>query len=162
MTSPDPASEGGHAAAAAWRKICCGVDFSETSRLALFEAARCARLFGAELTLVHVYERPAGVSRELATARASGAEVTLLGWRRQAEFLADRPVEFELLEGDPAATLVRFAREGRFDHLVVGTCGRRGMRQHVLGSVAEHVVRTAHCAVLAVRRREHAEGVARR
>jgi nucleotide-binding universal stress UspA family protein len=47
---------------------------------------------------------------------------------------------------------VRYAREGGFDLVVVGTHGRTGIRHMVLGSVAERVIREAHCAVLVVRR----------
>ncbi len=35
--------------------------------------------------------------------------------------------------------------------MVLGTHGRTGLRHALLGSVAEKVVRTAHCAVLTVR-----------
>jgi hypothetical protein len=37
---------------------------------------------------------------------------------------------------------------------VIGTHGRRGLKRFLLGSVAEGVVRMAHCAVLVVRPEE--------
>jgi nucleotide-binding universal stress UspA family protein len=37
------------------------------------------------------------------------------------------------------------------DLLVVGTHGRKGVSHLLLGSVAERLVRTAHCPVLVVR-----------
>jgi nucleotide-binding universal stress UspA family protein len=41
------------------------------------------------------------------------------------------------------------------DIIVVGTQGRIGMSRLLMGSVAEHVVRSAACPVLVVRPREH-------
>jgi nucleotide-binding universal stress UspA family protein len=35
--------------------------------------------------------------------------------------------------------------------IVMGTHGRRGLSRALIGSVAESVVRTAHCSVLIVR-----------
>lgn len=132
-----------------WQRICCAVDFSDVSRLALDQSAFLARTFGAELALLHVFEEPApGV--EVTQARRQ-AEDTLASWRSQAEFLADRPVRATVLEGSAGRDIIRFAREGGFDTIVIGSCGRTGLKQMMLGSVAEYVVRRAHCPVLAVR-----------
>ena len=43
------------------------------------------------------------------------------------------------------------AREGSYDLIVLGTHGRTGISHMLLGSVAEKVVRGAHCPVLIVR-----------
>ncbi len=51
----------------------------------------------------------------------------------------------------PAAELTQLAADLEADLLVVGTHGRRGLRRLLLGSVAEGVVRLAHCPVLVVR-----------
>jgi nucleotide-binding universal stress UspA family protein len=59
--------------------------------------------------------------------------------------------------GDPALEVIEFAREGKFDLLVVGTHGRTGLRHAILGSTAERVVRRALCPVLTV----HPESKAR-
>jgi len=140
-----------------WRRICCAVDFSETSRLAMEEAAALARMSGAELTLVHVPEGPGPSAStvvappELFESMAAEAEGKLEAWRREAESSAPPPVRARTLAGPPAAEIVRFAAEVGADLVVIGTHGRRGIRRLVLGSVAERVVREAHCAVLVVR-----------
>ena len=41
-----------------WRKICCPVDFSDTSRTALQQAAYLASVFDGSVTAVHVYDPP--------------------------------------------------------------------------------------------------------
>jgi len=140
-----------------WKRIGCAVDFSETSRAAMEEAAGLARGTGAELLLLHVYEvpdAPVDMPPAPATVEANRAELSrkLEGWRAEAARLAGGPVEAQVVPGPAAAEIVRVARERGVDLLVTGTHGRRGLRHMVVGSVAEAVVRMAHCPVLVVRR----------
>jgi len=51
----------------------------------------------------------------------------------------------------PSAEIAQLASDLEADLVVIGTHGRRGFRRLLLGSVAEGVVRLAHCAVLVVR-----------
>jgi nucleotide-binding universal stress UspA family protein len=60
-------------------------------------------------------------------------------------------VEGEILQGDPAKTIVDYARETDVDLIVMGTHGRRGLSRVLLGSVTEAVMRTAPVPVLTVR-----------
>jgi nucleotide-binding universal stress UspA family protein len=141
-----------------WKKICCAIDFSESSRLALEQAAELAGGVGAELTLVHVHTPPSHAAVDVLTGAPEGASVAareleklLTGWRADAERVSGRAARIALLSGDPAEQIVRFARESGSDLVVVGTHGRRGLRRLVLGSVAERVLRAAPCPVLAAR-----------
>jgi nucleotide-binding universal stress UspA family protein len=141
-----------------WSKICCAIDFSESSRLALEQAADLAARSGAELTLVHVHVPIPHAALDVLTGAPEGAsaaaqelEKLLSQWRADAERLSGRAARVALRSGDPADQLVKFARESGSDLVVVGTHGRRGLRRLVLGSVAERVLRTAPCPVLAVR-----------
>jgi nucleotide-binding universal stress UspA family protein len=62
------------------------------------------------------------------------------------------PVESSLVVSTrPASAIVTFAREHDIDLIVMGTHGRGAMLRMMLGSVAEHVVRTAPCPVMVVR-----------
>jgi nucleotide-binding universal stress UspA family protein len=140
-----------------WYKICCPVDFSETSRVALEEAAGLARKYGSELTLLHVFE-PAPASFEIGLmppehfeATSAELERKLGSWRGEAERISGGLVRSVVLAGPAAREICRFAREGGFDLVIVGTHGRTGLRHLVLGSVAEKVIREAHCPVLVVR-----------
>ena len=54
-------------------------------------------------------------------------------------------------EGNPAGAIVRAADDLDADLVVVATRGRTGLMRLALGSIAEAVVRRAHCSVLAVR-----------
>ncbi len=144
---------------AEWKKICCAVDFSEPSHLAMKDAADLAQRFQADLTLLHVYEEPTAATAALEVPRlehlehaAAEMERKLAGWRSEAEAGASRPVRSAMLSGNTAAEILRFLRQGSFDLLIVGTHGRTGIKHFVLGSVAERVVREADCPVLVVRR----------
>jgi nucleotide-binding universal stress UspA family protein len=59
--------------------------------------------------------------------------------------------EPRVLDGSPAAAIVECAQELKAELVVVGTHGRSGLARLALGSVAEKVIRTATCPVLAVR-----------
>jgi universal stress protein A len=54
-----------------------------------------------------------------------------------------------------AATIVEYARANKANLIVLGTHGRRALSRLMLGSVAERVVRTAPCPVLAVHSLQH-------
>jgi universal stress protein A len=143
----------------AWRRICCPVDFSECSRVALGEAVRLARDLHAELLLVHVLHRgsvaagqsPFAPPEHRAHQDATGeAGRELAAWTQEAQRAV--PTTSVELSGDPAPEVVRFASEFGCDLIVVGTHGRTGLARAALGSVAEAVVRSAPCPVLVVRR----------
>ena len=84
-------------------------------------------------------------------------------WARQA--LEERAVEargrgvptlVHIVTGAPAKEIVETARRESADLIVMGTHGRSALERFFLGSVADKVIRTAHCAV--VTRREAGEG----
>ncbi len=60
-------------------------------------------------------------------------------------------MEHLLKMGKPTVEILRVAEESNCDLIVMGTHGRRGLARMLMGSVAEHVVRNATCAVLVVK-----------
>lgn len=52
--------------------------------------------------------------------------------------------------GAPAETIVERARGGGFTFIVMATRGNTGLKRMVLGSVTDHVVRSAPCPVVVV------------
>jgi nucleotide-binding universal stress UspA family protein len=141
-----------------FRRICCPIDFSGSSRGALELAARLARREGAGLTVLHVtgMHFPGDQGRILPDLRSAGkGETTLLAeWAADAERLAGGVVSSVLLSAPAAEAIVGFARDDGTDLIVMSSHGRTGFRRLVLGSVAEAVARTAPCPVLIVRRDE--------
>ncbi len=53
--------------------------------------------------------------------------------------------------GHPAEKIVDFSQEKNADLIIIPTHGRQGIRRFMLGSVAERVIRIAHCPVLVLR-----------
>lgn len=60
-------------------------------------------------------------------------------------------VETHVLEGNPAIEITKFAKDNGIDLIIVGTLGKSGIDRILLGSVAEKIIRVAHCPVLVVK-----------
>lgn len=145
------------------RRLLYATDFSAASRPAFRLAQGLARAFKSELVLCHAYERPTPLmagdvpvpARVLddiwAGARKEGLRrlAALVRAAREAGLRAS-PL---LVEGPPAAAIVRAASRKKVGLLILGTHGRTGVQRMLIGSVAERVVRTANCPVLTVRPR---------
>ena len=142
------------------RRILVPVDFSESARPVLDYARDLARDRGAEILLLHVVGIPVapfdpayGVAADpkmLLEMRAS-AEKGLKELAEQAEPSRKVAIHTRVLTGSPSREIVREARDGKADLVIVGTHGRTGLRHVFLGSVAENVVRLAPCPVLTLR-----------
>jgi nucleotide-binding universal stress UspA family protein len=147
----------------ALRKILVPIDFSAHAKEAQEWGVELARRYDASLTLLHVYQPisyalPEGYVLPSANLLAD-LEVSLGkaldDARRQLESIPGLRVDTSLTQGVPFAEIVRFAREGAYDLIVLSTHGRTGLRHALLGSVAEKVVRKAPCPVLTIRPRGH-------
>jgi nucleotide-binding universal stress UspA family protein len=139
--------------------ILVGVDFSLTSESAVDEALSLAAAPGANVHLVNV---ASGGTTEVVLDLLEGqrqtnpaeAERHLAGYGRSRAaahgFAADN-VRAHVRVGNPANEIVTLARELSADLVVVGTHGRTGLGRMLIGSVAEAVVKRAHCPVLVSR-----------
>ena len=138
-------------------------DFSAASRPAFRLAHELARAFKSELVLCYAYQRPTPLmagevpvpARVLDDIWAADRKAALqrLGALVRAARRAGVRVSPLLVEGPPAAAIVRAASRKRVGLLILGTHGRTGVPRMLLGSVAERVVRTARCPVVTVRPR---------
>lgn len=132
------------------------VDFSETSRLAIDYALEVCAKFSAKLTLLHVQRPPVVPGTELGFNYAEYLEhLSSTAADRLRELAGSLPascgVQTKVLEGIPWDLIVQYAGESGTDLIVMPTHGRSGLKHLLLGSVAERVVRHAHCPVLVVR-----------
>jgi nucleotide-binding universal stress UspA family protein len=150
-----------------YQNILCPIDFSEGSLAALEEAQCLAEAFDAKIALLHVWQLPAVAvydkfiwPQELLPRVDTQLEAAA---RQRMQHLLDtipearrRRITDHILCGDAASTILDQATTLAADLIVMGTHGRRGPSRFLMGSVAERVVRHAHCPVLTVRR-GHAE-----
>jgi len=58
---------------------------------------------------------------------------------------------FEVAFGNPVDEITRFAQDRSIDLIMLPSHGRTGLMRMMIGSVAERVVRLAHCPVLVLR-----------
>jgi len=143
-------------------RILCPVDFSQSSDYSLGYAVDFARMFDAQLTLLHVVEVPflpsyamAGVP-DLSLPLEQIEEGARTGLARLTEECRKKhqKVETELRTGSAFMEIISYAREIDADLIVMGTHGRTGLGHIIIGSVAEKVVRKAPCPVLTIRHPE--------
>jgi nucleotide-binding universal stress UspA family protein len=144
------------------RKILVPTDFSDGAREALDLAVDLSRRLDASITLFHVwqfpvYPIPEGMvfpSAEAISSTMAKVNDALTKLKKMVE-TAGVPIDTKAEQGTPFVDIVRTAKSGGYDLIVMGTHGRTGLRHLLLGSVAENVVRKAHCPVLTVRRPDH-------
>jgi nucleotide-binding universal stress UspA family protein len=143
-----------------FKRILVPTDFSAPSDAALEYARAVARRFGASLHLLHVAQDPyrAVYSAEVYVPEVEGLRETILSdaigrldHRLAPQDVSQLHATTDAVIGTPAWSIVEYAGTQDIDLIVMGTHGRGGMSHLLMGSVAEHVVRTAPCPVLTVR-----------
>lgn len=138
--------------------VVVATDFSPASVPAL-ETTKFYASLGAKVVLINVLDvapfNKAWGPTQLMQQAADELEANTRSELRkvQDEHLAGcSDVELEVVRHDnPGVALVETADAKSADLIIVGSHGRTGFRRVLLGSVAERVVRLAHCAVLVVR-----------
>ena len=154
-----------------FEKILVALDGSEHSTRALENAIGIAERFNGRLTLLHVYSvtvppvmmpepstltpsgvpvvTPAEVSKIVDAAKEVGKRILADGGEKaKARGVA---VETMLKEGNTVQEIVRAAREGDFNLIVMGVRGISKIRELLLGSVSDGVIKQASCPVLVVK-----------
>jgi nucleotide-binding universal stress UspA family protein len=147
-------------------RVLAALDFGDSSLEALRQARTLAHSLGGELAACHVLPG----SHELVSLLGDGAfgsladndkedASTRLALRDHARAKLGLELNEVFVErGSAYAEIVRRAELWQANFIVVGSHGRTGLARAFLGSVAESVVRYAHCSVL-VARPIHAAGV---
>ena len=150
------------------KRILVPVDFSPCSRAAFEYAASLASQLGASLEVLHVWTETNFVGPDVVAAAFGQPPTTFKEYERAAaakemeQFLstfrtARKPaIKSHIEDGEAYSTIVKLAEQRGCELIVMGTHGRTGLARVLLGSVAENVVRHAHCPVLTVRLQEKA------
>jgi len=61
------------------------------------------------------------------------------------------PVQTELLEGEPADTIIKYALEQKIDNIIIGQRGLGALKSFVLGSVSQKVLHNANIPVTIIK-----------
>lgn len=142
-------------------KIVLAIDGSKFSEAAIQTVINQARPQDTEIQVLHVVEPPS-----LLVAREMGGYDRALDavWEaetKQAEALVTKvadelrsknlKVTTTVEQGDPQSKIIDAASKWGADLIVVGSHGRKGLENFLLGSVSEGVARHASCSVEIVR-----------
>ncbi|SRR6266540_249966 len=137
------------------RTIVVLTDFSDLSRHAMTYAHDVAAHLGAALHVLHVV--PPSGDPQLAYVPPPAAQVEEARWRaerwlmRAVERFTDaHGIVTATRIGKPAVGAVAYADEVSADLMVLATHGRGAIDRLLLGSVAQNVLRRAHCPILTV------------
>jgi nucleotide-binding universal stress UspA family protein len=136
-----------------FNKILVALDGSEGSKKALAAAIALAQRIGAELQSVSVKERPSHFAETVGEVVEEGEEVDKYFARVTAEATAQAnraglEMKCTVLPGHEVETIVRFAREGHFDLLVIGFMGHSRVFGRIWGGTSQNLTKISPCSVL--------------
>lgn len=154
-----------------FEKVLVPLDGSEDALRALETAIQIAKKFDGRITLAHIYSvtvtpvimpepttltpsgvpvvTPAEVSKMAEAAREIGRRILADGMQKvKSEGVQ---VETTLREGNTVHEIIKLAKEEKFDLIVIGVRGISKLRQLLVGSVSEGVMKQASCPVLVVK-----------
>jgi len=141
-----------------YNEILVATDGSDASGAAVDQAVAVADNFGATVHLLHVVDIGMEMSGsaegaianqltdtldEVATEALDGAE------SRAAE--VGVPTERVALEGVPHEAIVDYCADHGIDLVVLGSTGRSGITEHLMGSTTDRVARSVEASVLIAR-----------
>ncbi|MBI2389124.1 MAG: universal stress protein [Deltaproteobacteria bacterium] len=140
------------------RSVLAPVDFGAGSDHSLQVALDLAKLTGAHVHVLHVYQIPVYgfpdgaflAGPEIATRLSEAAQKGLDNVVARVAATGAQ-VTGHLRQGNPPEEIVAAAEELGVDTIVLGTHGRKGIAHAIMGSVAERVVRTSPIPVLTAR-----------
>ncbi|NPV28942.1 MAG: universal stress protein [Firmicutes bacterium] len=142
-----------------YRLIVAATDGSATALHAARHAISLARLSNARLRVIYV------VNTHIAFHLGAYQYLALETLQEEGDRAVDEVVRLAekaglsdvggaVLSGSPRQVIVDWAREQGADLIVVGSHGYSRLTYLLIGSVAEYVVRYAHCPVLVVREKK--------
>ena len=140
-----------------YRHVLVAFDASPEAQLALAHAVAMAQVYRAKVALVAVVPPPPLLSWQapggmLGIHEAEQEELEK-ALREAADGVPDDlSVTTQLLDGDPARELLRLARDGDFDVIVMGSRGRGRVTAALLGSVSNRVMHDADVPVIVIHR----------
>ncbi|MFO1520393.1 MAG: universal stress protein [bacterium] len=138
------------------RKILLLTDLSENGKWGFRLGLFLAKIFGAAVHLLHVFEKPYIPSftmidpTEYELKMKEMVREEFQKWVEEAH-VSKVEVSQELAEGSVRGKIDEVLKRENFDLVVLGTHGRSGLFHKHLGSVTTHLVRHAPCSVVTVR-----------
>lgn len=152
--------------------ILVAIDQSATSHRAFETALDMAKNLGAELTLVHALDVFDSASPQQPKVLVNGYSMdldrllhesyerqwtefvdhyeSLLKQKQEEARAADVAANYRQAYGRPGSTICQAAKEVHADLIVVGSHGRKGFSEMILGSVSNYIMHHAPCSVMVI------------
>ncbi len=130
------------------------VDFSEQSLNAIREGVELAGDSGT-VRLLHVLPPLESISPGVVWGDVSDSSREEHVSEFATTFLKEHDLDgltFDVQIGPPGHVIADYAIDSNTDLIIISSHGYHGIKRMLLGSVAETVIRHAHCAVLVLRR----------
>jgi nucleotide-binding universal stress UspA family protein len=130
------------------KSILLPVDYSNASNIALHKGLELSRLLNAPLTCLHAFEVPSGYSKtgktfeEFAAIIRQHAESDFETYLKK-ENVSLSEIDTEYIHDDkgvPSEIILDYAKEHKFDLIVIGSKGRTALSSVLLGSVAVKII----------------------
>jgi len=139
-----------------FKRILVAHDGSDRAQAAFDAAVKLAVELNATLHMVSVEEDLPRYAEDLDEVREAKEESDsyfgkLALHSRQRASLKGLDIETTILAGHAVKSIVDFAREQRFDLLVVGFVGHSSIYEHVWGGTSHSLSRLSPCSVLVVK-----------
>ena len=138
-----------------FEKILIPTDGSEYNKEAMQKGLSLAKLIGAEVTVLYVVDQsafaaipPDSMITDIYSLLQQEGKGALERAKKWGEGMGVK-VTTHLREGIPYHEILEEAEN--HDLVVMGTLGRTGISRLLMGSVAEKVVRHAHCPIMLIR-----------
>jgi nucleotide-binding universal stress UspA family protein len=135
-----------------FENILVAVDGSKHSDAAFDVATNIAQKYGSQLSVLHVFQGGTGAGTLVSSTdedvnRSIGQQV-LNSYEETAKEMGLQNVDILLQEGDAAKRIMETANEIKCGLLILGSRGRGGFKDLLLGSVSHKVTSHADCPVL--------------
>lgn len=120
-----------------WKRVGVAVALSPTAEGLLQQAAYVARIFQAELFIIHV---------------GQASNETRLAVENLAATLLERNIPYQICweTGDPVSKILAICEREHIDLLIAGALKKENIFRYYLGTVARKIMRKANCSVLMV------------
>ncbi len=137
-------------------KILVAHDGSEGAKKALTAAIALAKEFGTELHSISVKERPSHFAETVGEVMEQQEEAVKFFARVTAEAKAEAAaagidLQSTVVSGHEVEAIIKFAREGHYDLLVVGFMGHSRAFGRIWGGTSQNLAKTSPCSVLVVK-----------
>lgn len=142
------------------KKILVPTDFSKASQVAYFYAVELAKIYDAQIELIHVYQGSFAVDQPMVFSPGLGREETLQKQLNHFAKTIDESTEDGsiatvktstlLIPGATVPAIVAESENPEVFMIIMGTEGKNGMVEKILGSIASGVAQQAKCPVLMI------------